>query len=57
MGFLCKAILEKIRCHIEKDGLTLDDMAITFRNDKDANYLRKEFERLQIPYILHSKDQ
>jgi len=57
MGLLCKAILEKIRCHIDENGLTLNDMAVTFRNDKDANYLKKEFDRLQIPYIFHSKDQ
>jgi DNA helicase-2/ATP-dependent DNA helicase PcrA len=55
MGFLCKAILEKIRQHIENDGLSLNDVAVTFRNDSVVNYLRKMLNKLKLPYVFHSK--
>ena len=55
MGFLCKAILEKIRQHIDNDGLSLNDVAVTFRNDSVVNYLRKMLTKLKLPYVFHSK--
>lgn len=55
MGFLCKAILEKIRLHIENDGLSLNDVAVTFRNDSIVNYLRNILNKMKFPYVFHSK--
>jgi DNA helicase-2/ATP-dependent DNA helicase PcrA len=55
MGFLCKALLEKIRQHIENDALSLNDVLVTFRNDSITNYLRKMLNKLKLPYVFHSK--
>ena len=55
MGFLCKAILEKIRLHIENDSLSLNDVAVTFRNDSIVNYLRNILNKMKFPYVFHSK--
>lgn len=55
MGFLCKAILEKIRLHIENDSLSLNDVLVTFRNDSITNYFRKMLNKMKVPYVFHSK--
>jgi len=53
---LVKAIVEKIRMHNEQDRIPLDDMAVTFRFDKDAHYLIETLKKEKIPFEVFYKD-
>lgn len=50
-GLLIRAILEKISIHLD-EGISIDDMAVTYRFNKDANYLRRALQTEKVPYII-----
>jgi ATP-dependent DNA helicase UvrD/PcrA len=56
MSLLTKAILNKIRAHMDKDKISLDEMAVTFRFNKDVYNLRKALKSERIPYIMFEND-
>lgn len=54
-GLLIKAILDKIRHHV-KAGISLNDMAVTYRFNRDANFLIKTLQKEKIPYKIFEKN-
>ena len=51
-GLLVKAIIEKIRLHIEDDKIPLDDIAVTYRFNNDVNYMTDTFRKEKIPFVI-----